>query len=205
MSQELNVTRGYGLLETFLAKKRAGMANRLIPPRLRTGRILDIGCGTMPYFLMNTSFHERYGLDKVIRNGEKTVMAAAGSIVLANFDIEGAGKIPFADDYFNVVTMLAVFEHILPGRLPVVVKEIRRILMPGGVYILTTPAWWTDRLLRFMAQLRLVSPAEIEEHKDRYSPGKISSVLQQGGFTMANIRTGYFEIGMNIWATAGKT
>ncbi|OPY79692.1 MAG: hypothetical protein A4E64_00336 [Syntrophorhabdus sp. PtaU1.Bin058] len=204
MGNEPNVTRGYGLLETFLAKKRAGMANRLIPPRLRTGRILDIGCGTTPYFLMNTSFHERYGLDKVTRSDEKTV-ASADSIVLAGFDIERAEKIPFEDDYFDAVTMLAVFEHILPGHLPAVVKEIRRILKPGGMYILTTPAWWTDRLLRFMARLMLVSPAEIEEHKDRYSRGKIASVLQQGGFTTENIRTGYFEIGMNIWATATKT
>jgi len=55
-----------------------------------------------------------------------------------------------------------------------------------------------------MARLRLVSPAEIEEHKDRYSPGKISSVLQQGGFAAQDIRTGYFELGMNIWAAARK-
>ena len=201
---EINVTRGYGLLESFLAKKRAGMANRLIPPRLRTGRILDIGCGTTPYFLMNTSFHERYGLDKVIQSDEKTI-SGGGGVVLANFDIERAEKIPFEDDCFNVVTMLAVFEHILPERLSAVVEDIRRTLIPGGMYILTTPAWWTDRLLRFMAQLRLVSPAEIEEHKDRYAPRKISSILQQGGFTAENIRTGYFEIGMNIWATAVKT
>jgi SAM-dependent methyltransferase len=204
MTNEPNVTRGYGLLETFLAKKRAGMANSLISPQLRTGRILDIGCGTTPYFLLNTSFAGRYGLDKVTQSGEKTI-TSGDNVVLANFDIERAEKIPFEDDYFNVVTMLAVYEHILPDLLPAVVKEIHRILRPGGMYILTTPAWWTDRLLRFMARLRLVSPAEIEEHKDRYAPRKISSILQQGGFTAENIRTGYFEIGMNIWATAVKT
>jgi len=205
-----SVTRGYGLLEVFLAKKRAGMANNLIPPGLRTGRILDIGCGTTPYFLLNTSFVERYGLDKVAQSGERT--AAVGeaafpggdNITLANFDIEREEKFPFDDNHFDVVTMLAVFEHILPERLPGVVKEVRRILRLGGVYILTTPAWWPDGRLQFMARLRLVSPAEIEEHKDRYSPGKISSVLQQGGFAAQDIRTGYFELGMNIWAAARK-
>jgi len=205
-----SVTRGYGLLESFLAKKRAGMANSLIDPGLRAGRILDIGCGTMPYFLLNTSFAERYGLDKVTQGGERTVTVGgtafpgSDSAILANFDIEREEKIPFENDYFSVVTMLAVFEHILPERLPGVVKEVRRILRPGGAYILTTPAWWTDGLLRLMARLRLVSPAEIEEHKDGYSPQRISSVLRQGGFAAQDIRTGYFELGMNIWATARK-
>ena len=203
MTDEPNVTRGYGLLEGFLAKKRARMANSLIPPELRRGRILDIGCGTIPYLLLNTQFAERYGLDKVAEDGERAV-AAGGAIILANFDIEREEKVPFEDDYFDVVTMLAVFEHILPERLPAVAAEIRRILRPGGVYILTTPAWWTDGLLRFMARLRIVSPAEIEEHKDGYSPEKIFSVLRQGGFAAEDIRTGYFELGMNIWATAGK-
>ncbi|HOE19253.1 MAG TPA: class I SAM-dependent methyltransferase [Syntrophorhabdaceae bacterium] len=203
MTDEPNVTRGYGLLEGFLAKKRARVANSLIPPELRAGRILDIGCGTVPYFLLNTQFAERYGLDKVAKGGERAV-AVGGAIILANFDIEREERAPFNDNYFDVVTMLAVFEHILPERLPAVAAEIRRILRPGGIYILTTPAWWTDGLLRFMARLRLVSPAEIEEHKDGYSPEKISSVLRQGGFAAKDIRTGYFELGMNIWATAGK-
>ncbi len=210
MSHEPNVTRGYGLLEAFLAKKRAGMANSLIEPELRGGRILDIGCGTTPYFLLNTSFAERCGLDKVAQGGERTVTVGeaafpgSDNIILTSFDIEREEKVPFEDGRFNVVTMLAVFEHILPERLPAVVKEVHRILRPGGVYILTTPAWWTDGLLRLMALLRLVSATEIEEHKDRYSPGKISSILQQGGFAAKDIRTGYFELGMNIWARAKK-
>jgi hypothetical protein len=55
-----------------------------------------------------------------------------------------------------------------------------------------------------MARLRLVSAAEIEEHKGRYSPGQVFSILQQGGFAAQDIRTGYFELGMNIWARAIK-
>jgi hypothetical protein len=47
-------TRGRGLLEPWLAKMRAQRANRLIPAELRAGRILDIGCGSFPYFLSHT-------------------------------------------------------------------------------------------------------------------------------------------------------
>ena len=45
------MTRGKGLLEPMLADLRAQRANKLIPSTSRTGRILDIGCGTYPYFL----------------------------------------------------------------------------------------------------------------------------------------------------------
>ncbi|MDP2947815.1 MAG: hypothetical protein Q8N88_06895, partial [Nanoarchaeota archaeon] len=56
-------TRGTGLLEKYLAKKRAHMANKLIPESLRRGRILDVGCGETPFFLLNTKFNEKYGID----------------------------------------------------------------------------------------------------------------------------------------------
>ncbi|MBI5681771.1 MAG: hypothetical protein HZC45_01145 [Deltaproteobacteria bacterium] len=60
-----NVTRGYGLLGKLLAHQRSNLANRLIPPSTRNGRILDIGCGFYPLFLLSTEFSEKYGFDKV--------------------------------------------------------------------------------------------------------------------------------------------
>ncbi len=58
-------TRGKGLLEPTLAKLRTRRANHLIPPGLRTGRILDIGCGSFPYFLSHTSFEEKFAVDQL--------------------------------------------------------------------------------------------------------------------------------------------
>lgn len=65
--QKTTVTRGYGFLERFLAIQRLKMANSLIPSDLRTGSILDIGCGLYPLFLMNIDFSKKYGLDKIDR------------------------------------------------------------------------------------------------------------------------------------------
>ena len=112
--------------------------------------------------------------------------------------------LPFDDGYFDVVTMLAVFEHIEPSRLGIVVSEIRRILKPGGTYILTTPAGWTHHVLWSLAALRVVDPVQIAEHKDAYTREKIASILRRGGFSDAQMRFGYFEAFMNIWATARK-
>jgi ubiquinone/menaquinone biosynthesis C-methylase UbiE len=198
------VTRGYGFFESFLAKKRAKTANKLIPQSRRDGRILDIGCGTYPFFLMNTKFKEKYGLDKVcVEVGGKKIKD--NNISLINFDIENQTFLPFKDNHFDVVTMLAVFEHIEPERLTDLLNEIYRILKPGGKYIITTPAFWTDTLLRVMSKLKLVSESEILEHKDSYSKSKIRTIIQKTDFKeKEEVSFGYFELFMNLWAVVTK-
>ncbi|MCL5884159.1 MAG: class I SAM-dependent methyltransferase [Deltaproteobacteria bacterium] len=195
------VTRGYGVLEHFLAEQRIKATNRLIPPESRRGRLLDIGCGTYPLFLTKTEFAERYGLDKVAECG-----ATAGpfeGILLTRWDT-GTDGIPFESGFFDVVTMLAVFEHIEPMLLPGILSEIHRVLKPGGRYILTTPARWADGLLRAMARLRLVSTAEIEEHKDAYTHEKLRVLLEEANFRREDLRFGHFEMFANLWAMAMK-
>jgi SAM-dependent methyltransferase len=203
MKASLKATRGYGLLEGFLARKRAKMADKLISSEFRKGRILDIGCGTYPFFLFNTSFSEKYGLDKAVQESDFDTFQK-DRIHLKQYDIEQEGILPFDDGYFDVVTMLAVFEHIEPKRVVSLLKEIQRVLKPGGMFIMTTPTSWTDGLLRLMAKFRLVSPVEIEEHKDIYTPQKIASILESAGFKREHTSTGYFELFMNIWAISNN-
>ena len=59
------LTRGKGLLEPTLARLRTQRANNLIPRDLRAGRILDIGCGSFPYFLAHTAFEEKFAVDQL--------------------------------------------------------------------------------------------------------------------------------------------
>ena len=191
----------HGLLEGFLSRQRGKMAGRLIPRANRTGRVLDVGCGAYPRFLMSIDFSEKYGLDRL---GTSSGHDPVRGITHLEWDIETSDTLPFDNEFFDVVTMLAVFEHIEPARLVSMVVEIRRLLKPGGLYILTTPAAWTDGLLRLLASWKVVGPAQIAEHKDTYGPAKISAILQRGGFSGEQIRCGYFELFMNVWATARK-
>src|SRR3990172_5551936 len=181
-------TRGNGLLEGFLAKKRAEIANKLIPPGARIGRLLDVGCGTFPYFLMNTRFREKFGIDKEVESG----FIQAPSLSLSKFDFVHDNILPFGEACFDVVTLLAVLEHLEPARIAGTMKECHRVLKDGGQLIITTPAFWTDKLLRGMAALRLVSSEEISEHKDVYSHSKIAAALCSGGFSREKMRFGYF-------------
>ena len=100
--------------------------------------------------------------------------------------------------------MLAVLEHIEPSHVSRIINDVFRILKDDGIFILTTPPPWTDRLLLIMAGLGLVSVTEIKDHKDTYKPEKIINLLQGAGFQRERVRYGYFEMFMNIWVAARK-
>ena len=199
-----SATRGEGLMEGFLSRKRAERANKLIPKTRRKGRILDIGCGSFPSFLTGTVFSERYGLDRGIGEELKGQFLKDHKVILVDCDLEYGRHIPFENGFFDVVTMLAVLEHLSPGSLPAVISETKRVLKPGGVFIMTTPAPWTEGLLKFLALIKMVSNEEIEEHKGQYSKKQIYALLEEGGFEREKIEVGSFECLMNIWARAKK-
>jgi ubiquinone/menaquinone biosynthesis C-methylase UbiE len=198
-----NVTRGYGLLEKFLAKKRAQKANSLIPQPYRNGKILDIGSGAYPVFLLTTNFFEKFGVDKTFHVSSQKRFSDH-SLALIHHDIESGDSLPFDDEYFDVVTMLAVFEHITPQRLPKAFQEVYRVLRKGGIFIITTPSAWTGFILKGMAMVRLVSTLEIKEHKQLHTADSIADTLRQGGFASDSIHLGYFELYMNTCVTAQK-
>ena len=169
-------TRGDGLLEMYLANKRAAIANSLIPDKLRKGSILDIGCGSYPHFLVNTPFSGKFALDRIdvsvcskIRQDE---------IVILNQDVESNSSLPFDDDAFTVVTMLAVIEHLNPEKVVSVMTEVQRVLKKGGILVMTTPMPWTDKLLKLLAKFNLVSSEEIDEHKAAYNMTRISTLFR---------------------------
>ena len=196
-------TRGKGLLEGFLANKRGQMANKLIKTQYRDGKILDVGCGSYPLFLIKTNFKNKFGIDKQELSKYKDLFKQ-NDIIFNVYNLEKDINIPYEDNYFEVITMLAVFEHIEPEKLNCVINEVYRILKPGGIFILTTPAGWTHNILKFMSWLKLISKAEFSEHKDVYDHTKISEILIKNRFLKSNIEKGFFECFMNLWISAQK-
>jgi SAM-dependent methyltransferase len=195
------MTRGKGLLEPLLADLRAQRANKLIPASLRNGRILDIGCGTYPYFLAHTSFAEKFAIDQL-----PLPRQTASDLKIESFtlDLEIEPRLPFENDYFESVTLLAVVEHLDPALMAILFKEVYRVLKPGGMVVLTTPAAWSDGLLKFMASINLVSAEEIHEHAYAYTLPLLGWYFGQAGFEMTKVKFGYFEFMFNMWATAQK-
>jgi SAM-dependent methyltransferase len=193
-----HTTRGHGLLEPYLARLRARRANGLIPAHLRQGRILDVGCGSYPYFLSHTYFSEKFAVDQLEK--PETVSNINWHVLDLNKD----PSLPFENGYIDLVTMLAVAEHLSPNSLVLLLQEVHRVLKPGGRLVMTTPAAWSDGLLRWMARVGLVSAEEIDEHVFVYTLPLLGWYFGRAGFEMLNIKFGYFEFNLNLWATADR-
>lgn len=198
LSTTRQFTRGTGLLEPLLARLRARQANQLIPYHLREGRILDIGCGSFPYFLSHTYFKEKFAVDQL------SPIDCPPNIFWRTLDLNREPQLPFDDGYFSVITMLAVAEHLNPASLVSLFQEAHRVLQAGGILIVTTPAAWSDGLLQWMSRARLVSAEEINEHVYAYTLPLLGWYFGNAGFSMENVRFGYFELGLNLWAVAQR-
>ena len=87
-------------------------------------------------------------------------------------------RLPFADHSFDVVLSFDVFEHIADsdGHL----REVRRVLRPGGSYLLQTPNKWTNVVFETIRWKSLT--AWREEHCALHSLGELETRLRQHGF-----------------------
>ncbi len=195
-------TRGEGLLENFLAQRRFLTADRLILPQHREGRVLDIGCGAIPYFLLHTKFKEKHGLDPNVRVEDAQKL---GDTITFHKIMFGKGTcLPFGPATFSTVTMLGVVEHFRMELFVDLLKEIQRILIPQGRFILTTPSPWTGPLLKVMAKFSLISIQEIEGISTHYSKRALQSCFGQADFDIQTMQFSYFQMFFNSWAVIIK-
>jgi SAM-dependent methyltransferase len=87
-------------------------------------------------------------------------------------------ELPFPDDTFDVVMSFDVFEHIpdSDGHL----REVRRVLRPGGSYLMQTPNKWTNRVFETIRWRSLT--AWREEHCSLHSLSELEARLARHGF-----------------------
>ena len=189
-------TRGHGKLEGFLARQRVAQALQRIRPSLDGGAVLDIGCGSHPLFLLQAPFARKVGLDQVSPAGP-----LPPGIELLRLPL-GTDPLPFPDAAFDCVVSLAFLEHLAPESVPLLLREVRRVLKPTGQFVGTTPHALADGLLRLLSRLGLVSREEIDEHRSIFGRRAIRRLLVDAGFRESSVAVGGFQGGLNIWMTA---
>jgi SAM-dependent methyltransferase len=105
------------------------------------GRVLDYGCGAGRLVAAGRANGlDIYGTD-VFYGGSTTRRDVEAAGLLGDVIREmnaSTGRIPFPDDFFDVVTNNQVMEHV--EDLDAVLSEIARVLRPGGVVLSVFPS-----------------------------------------------------------------
>jgi ubiquinone/menaquinone biosynthesis C-methylase UbiE len=108
-------------------------ANKLI----EGGKILEIGFGDGYLLSRLASKYKGYGADI----SEKNIEQMKNRIPQVKFNlVDVDGKLPYEDNFFSGFVASEVLEHMDDKELKVCVAEAQRVLIPGGIAIITFPA-----------------------------------------------------------------
>ena len=157
--------------------------------------MLDIGCGWEARLLMAMEPHIRQGAGIDFKAPD--IQTAKIKTYQGTLNSE----LPFKNESFDVVTMLAVLEHLAK---PVeIANEIWRVLAPGGRLVITVPSRAARPVLEFLAyKLKIVSEDEIRDHKTYYNYHDLVVLFGQTQLTVE--RHHYFQLGMNNFCLLRK-
>lgn len=143
-----------------------GALEDMMGPRLAGARVLDIGCGTGFTLTQLPKGAQGVGLDFSATALELAARRATGASLVRG----SAYELPFEDSSFDAVMALDVLEHLEDDALAA--REMRRVLKPDGVAIVTVPAF---RELWSAHDVAL-------DHMRRYRLSEIVQVLRDAGF-----------------------
>jgi SAM-dependent methyltransferase len=87
--------------------------------------------------------------------------------------------LPFADATFDLVLSFDVFEHIPDSDAHL--TEVRRVLAPGGAYLLQTPNRWSNTVFETIRWRSFTKWRA--DHCSLHTPGQLERRLRRLGFT----------------------
>ena len=110
-----------------------------IAPVLKNKKVLDIACGEGYGSAIISSYAASsigVDLDQEVINEAKTKYAEINNL---SFICGSAASIPCEDDSFDVVVSFETIEHLSEEMQEQFMNEIKRVMVPGGVLIMSTP------------------------------------------------------------------
>jgi SAM-dependent methyltransferase len=156
-------------------------------------RVLEIGTGYLTLAVALRRAFPRARITGVEHPGRGYVFTAAYGrrladerVALAAADLLADG-LPFRDGVFDAVVFAEVVEHLPPHTVPDVLRDIARVLAPGGRLVLTTPnlASWTNRELVARGHSPQQSPARTIDgtfgHLRLYTMAELVLLLEGAG------------------------
>lgn len=128
----------YRLTTRFFMRKRLEVALSLLGEE-KVEKILDAGCGGGTFIpTLAELANEVYGIDIHPHKGKvERILKREG--VKAKLFQGSILKLPFSDNFFDKVVCLSVLEHFKGKELKMGIKELYRVVKPGGALIIGVP------------------------------------------------------------------
>jgi SAM-dependent methyltransferase len=171
-------------VDRLLQRWRISKARAYVTPG---ARVLDIGCADGQLFRLIPGVGEGVGIDPDLPSSA----SAIPNTVLVK------GLFPQAlPDHrpFDVITLLAVLEHVPPAGQKALAVECARHLKPGGYLIITVPCPFVDHILSVLRFLRLIHGMTLEQHYG-YDPRQTPVLFAVEGMELIEARR--FQFGLN--------
>jgi SAM-dependent methyltransferase len=148
-----------------------------VPP----GPLLDVGCS------MGYTLEAARSLGLTPTGSDISDFAIAECRSLGFRAEHGAlGQLPFTDGEFAMVTMKHVLEHTPDPRAAV--REVRRVLRPGGGLFIAIPHGGYGKSLRHPQQSQFYLPARHgREHFVYYTPQTLTKLVESEGFRVVRV------------------
>jgi 2-polyprenyl-3-methyl-5-hydroxy-6-metoxy-1,4-benzoquinol methylase len=103
--------------------------------------ILDVGCGKSPFLTyLGMMGCEAYGLDKgetKEHDGLWGYDEDFGKPYVKEIREEMMSEMSYPDNFFDIVFCISVLEHVSRAEVKAGLKEMRRVLKPGGLLVIT--------------------------------------------------------------------
>ena len=165
-----------------LGKRFRNWMLALARAELRSGdRVLDVGCGngvlTHPLADIVGPTGEAWGIDPAPDMIRAAMQATCPAGNIAHFKLAAIEELPFPDTSFDAALISLVLHHLPPDLKVVGLREVHRVLKPGGRLLVIEPDrpdHWAWRILVWPMRLY----RNLRDHVDGKTPG----LLQNAGF-----------------------
>lgn len=150
-------------------------------------RVLDIGCADGALFRkIEPAMAEGVGIDSGLA---REIRGRNWTVVPGWFPEDLPDDRPF-----DLITMLAVIEHIPADRQMEFAGEVAGRLNPGGIAVITVPSKAVDPIVHTLMKLRIMRAVGIEQHWG-FDHTKVPDLFGTAGLELVERRR--FQLGLN--------
>jgi SAM-dependent methyltransferase len=171
-------------IDRMLQRWRISKARPYISPG---ARVLDIGCADGALFRYVFGIREGLGVDPDLEQDE---VQLPNAVLLKGFFPEALPD----ERPFDVITMLAVLEHVPPDRQRILAEQCARYLKPEGYLIITVPSPTVDSILAVLRFLRLIHGMALEQHYG-FDPRETPAIFGVRGMEL--VEASRFQLQLN--------